>query len=363
MNHFLITIVVGSIGVLMSTVASSEERAAETPAGTLERPPNLEFATWGGKQFWSDQLVFRGWRIQRHAVSGHCRLLDDGDVRRAWGSFEQCRTEFERQRNARAIPPLEGEVVVLLHGLVRSRNSMSQLAEFLQAESDYEVVNVSYASTRSDINAHARSLASVIRHLGPVDRIHFVAHSMGNLVIRRYLATIDPASPRPPFGRVVMLAPPNNGSQLAHEFRDNPLFRLVWGASGLEIANWGELEQQLATPDDFGILAGGSGADDGGNPLIPGDDDFVVTVAETRLAGARDFRVVRANHGSILDDPRVHGHTRTFLQHGYFVAEDRREPIPVDPIPRAVAPASPLRATPLPAGPLPASPPPASPEP
>ena len=67
----------------------------ETPAPAFSSPFNLEGPTFGGKQLWTDELVFHEWRVQRNTLSGHCRLLDDKNFRKAWGSFEHCRKQLE----------------------------------------------------------------------------------------------------------------------------------------------------------------------------------------------------------------------------------------------------------------------------
>ncbi len=309
----------------LSTSAMANDDATDA-AVELPRAP-----TFGGKQFWSDELVFHGWRIQRSALTNACRLLDDQDYRRAGGTFVQCQQELERYKLELKMPPLRPRVVLVLHGLLRSRHAMQSLCDYLEEKGDFEVLAVSYASSRKEITAHATSLARVVSNLGDeVEEINFVAHSMGNLVIRRYLGgtcAVVPRSRRYP-KRTVMLAPPNNGSKLAERFLENTIFRSLWGVSGIEIAEMDKLEKNLATPANFGVIAGGRGTDNGNNPLIPGDDDFVVSVAETRLAGARDFLVLPVLHSSIMEHPHVHQCTLRFLEHGYFVAEDQRQPIP-----------------------------------
>jgi pimeloyl-ACP methyl ester carboxylesterase len=294
---------------------------------------NLDSPTFGGMQFWSDEMVFHDWRIQRHTVSGHCRLLDEKNVRRAWGSFEDCATEFEQIKQQKQMAPLKPRVVLLMHGLVRSRESMDGLCEYLRGVGDYSVLNISYASSRGTVADHAKTLARVIRHLDGVSEVNFVAHSLGNLVIRHYFHDLsrEASEHRPAvrFGRVVMLAPPNNGAEMARRFQDNTLFRAVWGASGKELATkWSELEGCLAVPQgEFGIIAGGKGNDEGLNPLIAGDDDFVVGVEETRLVGAADFLVLPALHGTIMADERVQECTLRFLRCGYFESPEARRPI------------------------------------
>ena len=130
--------------------------------------------------------------------------------------------------------------------------------------------------------------------------------------------------------QTVMLAPPNNGSKLAERFRKNNIFRSFWGVSGIEIAELNKLEKHLASPPSFGIIAGGRGTENGNNPLIPGDDDFVVSVDETRLPGARDFLVVPSLHSSIMSNQRVQECTLRFLQKGFFVDSGHRQPIPLE---------------------------------
>jgi hypothetical protein len=96
-------------------------------------------------------------------------------------------------------------------------------------------------------------------------------------------------------------------------------------------SGWDELEPRLGTPPfEFGILAGGKKDGRGYNPLLPGDDDGVVTVDSTRLAGARDFRIVPALHSFFMNDPKIHELTRRFLAHGHFESEESRQPITVE---------------------------------
>ena len=126
-----------------------------------------------------------------------------------------------------------------------------------------------------------------------------------------------------------MLAPPNQGAQLARKLGGLPLYRILLGPSGESFSrNWSELEPNLATPaGDFAILAGGLGTGAGRNPFIDGDDDRVLSVETTRLAGARDFRVRPVSHTRIMDDPTVQRYTLEFLKCGWFESDSARRPI------------------------------------
>ncbi|MEM8672144.1 MAG: alpha/beta fold hydrolase [Planctomycetota bacterium] len=286
--------------------------------------------TSGGKQFWSDYIVQDHWRVQRNVYTGHYRLLNADNRRQTWGTYGHCQREFNRLRIDGRIPSLKKEVVVTLHGMGRTRESMTGMGEYLAKECGFSLINVSYASTRDRIDSHARALASVVEHLEDVETVHFVAHSMGNLVLRRYLAmrmaTEPVESSLPAVGRIVMLAPPNQGSSMAKRLRDNEVFRLVAGIGGAELAErWDEIEPNLKTPEgEFGIIAGGSGNPLLSNPVLTGDDDAVVTINETKLDQAADFCVVPVVHTLIMDDERVREYTQRFLQHGFFISEDKR---------------------------------------
>jgi pimeloyl-ACP methyl ester carboxylesterase len=206
--------------------------------------------TMGGKQFWSDELFFHKWRIQRNVFTGHYRLLDAQDRRHASGTFEQCREVLDDIKIKQGLPPMKGKAVIVLHGLFRSRNSMDSLCDYLAEQGGYEVFNMTYPSTRDDIGEHARSLAHVIDNLDGIEEVNFVAHSLGNIVIRYYMGDLQRQEAekkqtsmgpdalrgkRPAFNRFVMLAPPNHEAQMATAFGDNIVFKTVSGQSGQQL--------------------------------------------------------------------------------------------------------------------------------
>ena len=316
--------------VLIALGISTQHIDAQVTADTNI---NITAPTGGGKQFWTDRFVHHAWRIQRNIYTGHYRLLDNKDFRWAWGTYEGCQLEFERLRVKNNLPPVRGKVLITIHGLGRSRQSMAGIGEYLAEEGGYTWINVTYASTRDTIDAHARALGQIVTELTQAEEVNFVAHSLGNLVTRRYLTDRAEAPPEmkgPPLGRMVMLAPPNQGAQIAEKLHNNKLFQLVYGLSGRQLSGgWSEIDRQLAIPGfAFGIIAGGRGEGGVDNPLLSGDNDLIVTVEETRLPGAADFLVVPALHTFIMDDPTVRESTLRFLQHGHFLSEASRQPIP-----------------------------------
>ncbi|MFO0817754.1 MAG: alpha/beta hydrolase [Pirellulales bacterium] len=296
---------------------------------------NIVMPTMGGKQLWTDEWIHGDYRIQRNVLTGHYRLLDDQDQRLAWGTLGQCQTRFAQVRQERSLAPLSGKVVILLHGLGRSRVVMAGIADYLRKEGGYTPIAMNYASTREGVDRHAAALAKVIQHLSEsseVTELNFVAHSLGNIVLRHYLADCEREqveANRLKVHRIVMLGPPNNGAEIARKLHATGLFGVVVGPSGKALGNdWESLVGDLATPKcEFGIIAGGRGDEKGNNPLLSGDDDLVVTVEETRLEGAADFLLASASHSGLLKDQNVHAATLRFLREGHFRAQGMREPI------------------------------------
>jgi len=303
---------------------------------TQEAAPKYNWATptFGGTQFWTDVRIEGGWRIQHNTYFGHYRLLDDTNVRRAWGAQRACETELEKRIESGVIKRNSGKVVFLLHGLCRSWKCMQPMAEHLETQG-YQTILFRYASSRKGVADHAQHLKQVIDKLpSEVTEINFVGHSLGNIVIRHYVADCNKSETLEldsRINRMVMIGPPNQGSRMARLLKNSAAFKLIAGASGAELSlGWDQLSQNLATPEfEFGIIAGGYGGEEApmSNILLPGPDDFTVSQQETMLVGADDFLVKPLLHTTMMHQPTVLESTTRFLQQGFFVAKDKMRPI------------------------------------
>ena len=323
------------------SIALIQESASQAPFDSKMTEKSQSGGNWnwksrtlGGLQFWSDIRSVGGWRVQRNSQTGHFRLIDPGNVRHAWGDLCHCNQELDRKISEGHARPHAGRIVIVLHGLMRTKNSMEPLCDYLRNHGDFEVINVQYASSREMVEMHAESLRQLIESLGPgVAEINFVGHSLGNIVVRHYLgdAIRSGAGFDPRISRMVMLGPPNQGSKMARLLKDSFLFQAIAGASGGQLSlGWDHLEPRLATPEfEFGIIAGGqANEDEWNNFMLKGKDDFTVSVQETKLAGAADFLVRPWLHSTIMKQAEVHAATLQFLQHGYFLSAAERQPIP-----------------------------------
>jgi triacylglycerol lipase len=214
-------------------------------------------------------------------------------------------------------PVPERDIVVLLHGLSRSPRSMKKLETAL-ARDGYEVVNFGYPAGRRRIEELSGDLdARLTEHRRTVDRrVHFVTHSFGGILLRYYLKE----HPLPNVGRVVMLSPPNGGSELADLLRKIPLARRVAGPNRPRIGTDPDGLPARLGPVAFelGVITGDRSINPIFSALIRGPDDGFVGVARARVGGMTDFLVVPRTHAFIMKSRGVIQQTLKFLRDGSF---------------------------------------------
>lgn len=215
--------------------------------------------------------------------------------------------------------PSATDNVILLHGLVRSERSMQKLAKALLKQG-YQVQNVSYESARNNVAKLAeQAIAPALAACAGNGKINFVTHSLGGILVRQYLKkhAIDN------LGRVVMLGPPNRGSELIDKLRDFPGFYFIHGDAGLELGTGAtSVPSKLGGVDfDLGIIAGTRSVNLFLSSMIPGADDGKVSVERTKLDGMRDHLEMEVSHTFMMRNDRVIDQVIHYLQTGKFRRE------------------------------------------
>ena len=184
-------------------------------------------------------------------------------------------------------------------------------------EAGYRVVNVDYPSREKPIEELAPlAIGRGLEGCRPDPRIHFVTHSLGGILVRYYLANNDVAK----LGRVVMIAPPNQGSEVVDNLGDIPGFSEFNGPAGAQLGTGKNSVPLSLGPVDYevGIIAGTETVNIILSQYLPNPDDGKVSVASTRVEGMQDFIKVPYSHPFIMRAPLVIEQTQAFLARGKF---------------------------------------------
>ncbi len=215
------------------------------------------------------------------------------------------------------------DCVVLLHGLNRSWRMMRPMAEALQ-EAGFTTANVDYPSQAGPVEEIAPLAVgtglTACRGLG-AQRIHFVTHSIAGILLRYE----NERAPIPDLGRVVMLGPPNQGSEVIDITKDWPGVRVFGGPAGLQLGtDETSIPSQLGPVDfELGVIAGTGTINIWMSAMIPDEDDGKVSVAATQVDGMDDFLVVTNSHHHITHSDIVFRNTASFLKTGRFIDADK----------------------------------------
>jgi triacylglycerol lipase len=210
-----------------------------------------------------------------------------------------------------------GDYVVVLHGIARSAGSMENLSEYIEGRG-YKILNVDYPSTDHSLEKLVEKIRHQVTRFNQDKnrKLHFVTHSMGGILVRGLLNQYHPEN----LGRVVMLAPPNLGSQATDFWKDNWLYQKIYGPAGQQLTtDQSRIKKFLGQVNyELGIIAGDRSIDPLHSFIIPGPDDGKVGISKTMLEGMKDHKIIHATHTFIMNNPEAQKLAVSFISNGKF---------------------------------------------
>lgn len=186
------------------------------------------------------------------------------------------------------------DTIILLHGILNSPKIMFKIESFFK-QNNYNVYNIGYKSNKFNIETLSKNLIKDIDNISnnTNGKIHFITYSMGGLILRSILKNYKPKN----LGKVIMIAPPNHGSEIADFLKNNFFFKKIFGPSGQQLATKNKIFKEIINiPIDFdlGIISGKSSLYFiSSNFILPKPNDGRVSIESTKINGMKDHIILK----------------------------------------------------------------------
>lgn len=210
------------------------------------------------------------------------------------------------------------ECVVLVHGLWRSGFAMRSIASDLE-DYGFHTVRIDYPSTKMEIPQLAEEFVpdgvKLCQQTG-AEKIHLVTHSMGGILARQYLQNHK----LPQGSRVVMLSPPNQGSDLSKKFHDSSWYQWLVGPAGASLTqdDSGIINQLLEIDEPVGVIAAYRSWSLWPESWLSSPNDGTVSVKSMMLKEMDDLILVNSGHATMRYEEEIHHQIRHFIKTGAF---------------------------------------------
>lgn len=278
----------------------------------------LHFFTLGGKQFWEDVFYYQKWRIQRHYRTRKYRLLDNWDICRATGTFEECRAAFVKLIEVFELPRQSGNLVILLHGLGESKGIFKPLWKALENQG-YNVAAINYPSTRKSIRAHIDQLDFFLTHTEDVKEVSFITKGTSCLLLRYLLNASFAWNKKFTIGKIINVNPTNLGSDACAAMSHSKILKFIFGPALKECAPV-DVNKVPKLPQGIplGLIFCETHKDKLLKPLVKRFEGIKVPGDLTEEDFSRQNIHIKNSHINIFDNPDVVESCIHFLNKGTF---------------------------------------------
>lgn len=279
----------------------------------------FDFFTFGGSQFWEDVFFYQKWRIQRNYKTKKYRLLDNWDIRRFEGTFEQCRQAFVKFIEVYEISRQKGHMVIMLHGLGDTKNIFKPLWR-RTLDFGYMAAAINYPSTRKDMESQIRQLDFLMNNLEDVNEVSFVTKGVGGILLRKLLSKNSPWIEKIKINRVVQINPPNQGSKWLSMLSKSRLMRWIYGPMLAEMApenvakipNFSKNTEVAVIYGDFAYKSWSAFLPAAMRKNLPSKE-------ECELPGIKEMAVVKNDYNNLLNNQKINTFVTNFLSKGKIV--------------------------------------------
>jgi pimeloyl-ACP methyl ester carboxylesterase len=211
---------------------------------------------------------------------------------------------------------MQKDYVVLLHGMAVNSLYMLRLEKALSKEG-YQIINMDYPSRKSTISDISNMIFKKLNLINKESnlKVHFVGFSMGCLVIRELLGKNE----LPNVGNIVLIGPPNHGSQVSDFLVNNIFYKAFFGPAGQQLTtNFAKNNPFPSLQHTFGIIAGNVCLDPFSYFILPKENDGKITVESTKLEGMKDHIIIPISHTLMVFSNEVIKQVIYFLKYSHF---------------------------------------------
>ena len=277
-----------------------------------------DFYTFGGGHFWEDVFFYQKWRIQRNYITKKCRLLDNWDIRRHEGYFEECRKAFVKYIEAYEISRQHGHMIIMIHSLGQSKNIFKPLWR-KAIQNNFLAAAVNYPSSQKELDAHVKQFHFFLDHLEDIDTISFVTFGTGNVILQKLMEDKADWQQRLKISRVVEVAPYTQGSVLLDKLSKSNLFGFVIGPLGKDLAPEKVKKILQIANLERGIIVSNRPFIERFLEVITSSPSSWLSTNETKeVSNATDVIEINDHHCNIFKNDRICDAVVNFLKNGKF---------------------------------------------